>query len=480
MINDKSFYDFFLYFWPEMSSQELVNNWHIKYLCDELQDMAEKVMKGENPGFDYLLINIPPGTTKSSIVSRAFPVWVWSKWYQAKFITGSHNSTLALELAEDSRDLIQNEVFQRIYPEIGLKAEKSAKSNYKIIRKEKIHKGQRARITPGGGRLSTSIGTGSIGFHGHFLLVDDPLNPEGNYSEAEIKKASRWITQTLSTRKVDKEVVPIVIIMQRIHQNDPSGHILDTISSDRIKHICLPGEIENYKEQLKPKHLEKFYENNLLDKVRLNWDILSRMEESLGQYSFAGQVGQKPTPPGGGMFKVDNFSVIEQMPSPVNIKKIVRYWDKAGSEGKGAFTVGVKMALTVQGHYIVMDVKRGQWSSEKRERIIRQMAEADGVDVAVYIEQEPGSGGKESAESTIRNLAGYSVHKDAPTGDKAKRADPYSVQVNNGNVHLLRGEWNSKYKDELSFFPFGTYKDQVDASSGAFAKLSRKKKSRGI
>ena len=94
--------------------------------------------------------------------------------------------------------------------------------------------------------------------------------------------------------------------------------------------------------------------------------------------------------------------------------------------------------------------------------------------VEVWIEQEPGSGGKESAENTIRNLAGFNVHADRPTGDKAIRAEPYAAQAEAGNVTLKRAEWTPRYLAELCSFPTGTYADQVDASSGAFNKLTRR------
>ena len=203
--------------------------------------------------------------------------------------------------------------------------------------------------------------------------------------------------------------------------------------------------------------------------------MLADLELDMGQYGYAGQIGQKPTPPGGGMFKTDHFQMITSMPAAHDVTQAVRYWDKAGSEGTGAFTVGVKMVKKGNGTFIVVDVKRGQWASEEREAIIRQTADVDGTTVEIGIEQEPGSGGKESAEATIRRLAGFSCFADCPTGDKAFRADPLSVQVNNGNVLMLVADWNHKYIDELANFPFSTYKDQVDASSGAFNRLTRKK-----
>jgi len=138
------------------------------------------------------------------------------------------------------------------------------------------------------------------------------------------------------------------------------------------------------------------------------------------------------------------------------------------------------MSRLKNGMFIVEDVKRGRWSSEHRERIIQQTAEVDGKKVHVVVEQEPGSGGKESAENTIRNLAGWLVERDRPTGDKALRADPLSVQVNNGNVMLRVADWNKLYKEEFELFPNSTYKDQVDASSGAFNFLIRKKDARRL
>jgi predicted phage terminase large subunit-like protein len=176
------------------------------------------------------------------------------------------------------------------------------------------------------------------------------------------------------------------------------------------------------------------------------------------------------------MFKVDAFKIVSRMDfNPREFVKTIRYWDKAGSEGTGAYTVGVRMSLLTGNRWLVEDVRRGRWGSSEREKVIRRTAEDDGTAVEIWIEQEPGSGGKESAEGTIRNLAGYVCRAERPTGDKVFRADPYSVQVNNKSVMMLAGDWNYDYIEEHRFFPYSTYKDQVDASSGAFNKLIAKK-----
>ena len=481
-INNDSLYDFIEYFWPVINNKEFIPNWHIeKVLCPELEIVAYRVANNQPKLYD-LIFNVPPGTTKTMACTVMFPVWCWTKWFWMSFITGSYSSDLALEKAELSRDLIRSDLFKAIYPELNIKTDKDAKGNFKVIKKEQIFAGRASRIHQGGSRYSTSVKATATGFHGHIIIVDDPLNPEQAVSEKELATANRFMGQTLSTRKVEKSVTPTILIMQRLHQDDPSGHILNK-KKKKIRHISLPGEIRNYKEQVHPKELIDYYEGELLDPVRMDWEVLEEMETDLGQYGYAGQIGQKPTPPGGGMFKVDHFQMITSMPSHHDQIQIVRYWDKAGSEGKGAFTVGVKMVKMRNGRFIIEDIKRGQWASEQRERIIRQTAEADGGGVQIGIEQEPGSGGLESADATIRNLAGFSCFKDKPgkgEGSKANRADPFSVQVNNGNVSLLVADWNHKFIDELSNFPFSTFKDQTDASSGAFNKLTSKKIARRV
>jgi predicted phage terminase large subunit-like protein len=314
-----------------------------------------------------------------------------------------------------------------------------------------------------------------MGFHGDILIVDDPLNPQQAASEVELGVANRWMEQTLPTRKTNKAVTPTILIAQRLHQDDPSGHLLSKQKAN-IRHISLPGECRNYKDMVQPPEMVKFYKDDLFDVNRMPWKVLDDMRADLGQYGFSGQIGQNPVPPGGGMFKVDHFQYIDPFNYPKSkIVHTVRYWDKAGTAGGGDYTVGLKMSRLENGFYIVEDVKRGQWGTNEREDVIKQTAIADGTGVHVWIETEPGSSGKESTENTIRNLAGFVVRGEHPTGDKATRADAFSVQVNNGSVYLVTAFWNNAYKEELRFFPFSTHKDQTDASSGAFNHLIGKK-----
>jgi len=453
----RSFAAFVRTFWPEIIKEPLVWNWHMDVLCLELQRVAERVMAGRPNDYD-LLANVPPGTSKSTIVSEMFPAWVWTKWPWAQFICGSYAHLLGLDLSKKSRDIVQSAKYQQAFG-IELREDQNTKGLF-----QNQHGGWRLSCTP------TSTATG---FHAHFILVDDPLNPKEAASEAKLKEANEWMKDTLPSRKVNKATACTILIMQRLHQNDPSAQMLalgKDPNATPIRHICLPARLSA---NVSPAKLRARYSaEGLLDPIRLPERVLRNMEAQLGQYGAAGQLMQNPVPAEGGMFKV---VLLQFKPRPVRYRRIVRYWDKAGSAGKGCYTVGVLMIEDGDGAFGILDVVRGQWDSSTREKMIRMTAEMDGHSVPVLIEQEGGSGGKESAENTIRKtLVGFRVYADKPVGDKALRADPFSVQVNAGNVWVLQNaHWAKDYIDELQFFPVSTYMDQVDASSGAFNYLAK-------
>jgi len=302
--------------------------------------------------------------------------------------------------------------------------------------------------------------------------VDDPHSAQQARSDAERENALIWFDETMSTRLNDPKRGAKVVIMQRLHERDLSGHILE---QGGYEHLCLPSEYEPDRHCITSVAEDQRTEaGEPIWPERMGIDDLAQQRSTLGEVGFAGQYQQRPMPRGGGMFPVDRFGITQHRPAPDQIQASVRFWDKAGSITKhAAFTAGVLMHRLKDGSYIVTDVVRGQWSAGEREKRIRQTAEMDGTSVKVWVEQEPGSGGKESAESTIRNLSGYSVHAERVTGDKESRAEPYSAQVEGGNVWLVQSDWNRDFVKEHETFPAGAYKDQVDAAAGAFAKLQR-------
>jgi predicted phage terminase large subunit-like protein len=455
----QSFYQFILEFWDEIIPEKFIYNWHIEYLANELQELAERVFLGL-PRLHDLIINVSPGTTKSTLASIMFPGWVWTRMPTARFIGASYASALSMDHSRRTRDLVTCEKYRLWFPEINLRWDQAAKS-YFMNRQ-------------GGSRFSTGVGSAVVtGMHGHFLVVDDPLNPNEAVSELELKSANRWMSETLPTRKVDKELVPTILIMQRLHQDDPAQNMLDRADDEnKVRWICLPAEET---EDIHPVELRNYYEDGLMDPVRLSRRVLNENRKALLEFGYAGQFLQRPVPLGGGMFKAGRIVVDT---APDKWRQRVRYWDKAASHDSGAYTVGALLGEDVEHRWWILDIVRGQWATNEREKRIKQTAQMDGRRIRVWIEQEPGSGGKDSAEWTIRNLAGYRVKADPvgrAEGNKALRAEPFSTQVNGGNVYMVRAEWNKELIGELTYFPYSKYKDQVDALSGAFNAMTKKK-----
>ena len=459
-ICEESFFEFLKEFWDTIIPEEPVWNWHVEYMCSQLQQMAERVFLNESKRYD-LIVNISPGSTKSTIASVAFPAWTWTRMPTARHICGSHAFALGMDLSRKCRDIIQVQdrrhgkpSYQDCWPHLQLREDQNTKGYF--------------ANTMGGMRKSVTVGGKSpVGFHGHFLIIDDPIDPQKVLSDAEIKNANDWMNETLPSRKVDKNITPMILIMQRLHQNDPTGNRLSKgEDGGKVKHVCLPADMEEGYE-VKPRFLRRRYVNGLMDPHRMSRDVLKEARSQLGEFGYSGQYGQSPVPLGGSMFKTDRI-VIDDQPHETRMKKRVRFWDKAGTAGGGAYTVGALLGIDSDDRYWVLDIVRGQWDSSEREWVIEQTAHLDGKKVVIGIEQEPGSGGKESAESTVRRLAGFRIRVDRPTGDKAWRADPFSSQVNGHNVSIARADWNNIFLEELRFFPASTYKDQVDAASGAF------------
>ncbi len=441
----ESFFEFVQEFWSTVCPEAYIHNWHIEVICNELQIAVERVFLGLPKLYD-IIINISPGSTKSIIVSEMLPAWAWTRMSTLRVIGGSHGASLAVELSRLNRQLVKSEKYRRCFPNIRLSPEQDAKSYFVN--------------TKGGSRYAVGVGGSVVGRHGHLLLVDDPVDPQGAISEVELETANKWMDETLATRKVDKDITLTVLIMQRLHQNDCTANMLK--KTDNIRHICLPAELS---ENIKPEHFVSFYKDGLMDPVRLSRKVLKENEKKLGQYGFAGQFGQHPVPPGGGMFKTQRLIIDEPPVGVSKWKMIVRSWDKAATADGGCYTAGVKIGLDYKDRLWILNCVRGQWDTDVREAMVKSTAVLDGKDVVILLEQEPGSGGKDQATASVRNLMGYRVIVERPTGNKVYRADPFSVQVNIGNVSMVRGPWNEDFVDEMRFFPLSTYKDQIDAAS---------------
>ena len=430
--------------WPVIEpGTEYRHNWHIDAIAEHL----EAVTRGE---ITRLLINMPPRYMKSIAVSIMWPVWEWMDRPTSRWMFATYAGSLSEDHSIARRAILQSPWFAERF---------GRRFHLTTDLVTDLRNDQRGVMT------ATSFGGTATGKGGNRVVIDDPHNPKKAESDAERAETLRAFDRTFSNRLNDKKRDAIVVVMQRLHEKDVSARCLEL----GYVHLCLPAEAEGRTVISLPSGREIVREDGeLLWPEREGPSEIAAAKAAMGSYAYAGQYQQRPVPAGGGMFQRAWFEIVHALPAGC---EFLRYWDKAGTEGAGAFTAGCKMARSPNGVYYVCNMTRGQWSSGKREGVIRQTAELDGQDVPVWVEQEPGSGGKESAENTVLNLPGWDAHSERVTGDKSSRARPLAAQAEVRNVKLLAGPWVADFLDEACVFPFGKYKDQVDAASGAFNKL---------
>src|SRR5205085_3659888 len=254
-----SYFTFFKHFWPLISEEKLKLNWHIRYFCDELQKLSERVFLEEPKEYD-LIANCMPGTSKSSIFSVLWQPWLWTRMPSARFISGCYSERLALDHSRKSRDVVISEKYCRLFPGIKLREDQNTKGYFINTR--------------GGSRYATGVGGSVTGHHAHFIDIDDPIDPLGALSDLVLLEANTWITETLGDRKVDKSITPTAMVMQRLHQDDPTGHWLER--GGRIRHLCFPCDTSW---EIKPEECKNYYDHNgLFDAVRQNKGVLEEAE----------------------------------------------------------------------------------------------------------------------------------------------------------------------------------------------------------
>lgn len=402
-----------------------------------IQGVLERVTSGE---IRRLMLFVPPRHGKSEMVTVRYPVWRMERDPSLRVVVGAYSQTLANRFSRKSRR-IAKERFE-------LDTERKAVEEWE---------------TAGGGTFrAVGVGAGITGQGGHLIVIDDPVkNREEANSETYREKVWQWYTDDLYTRLEPDATV--ILIMTRWHEDDLAGRILASDDADQWTVISLPAEAEENDPLGRA-------EGEALCPERYDLAALASIKRVLG-HSYYALYQQRPTPPEGGMFKRHWFEIVGAAPKDA---ERVRAWDRAATENAGDYTVGLKMAKDKQGIYYVEDVVRGQYSDLQADKVLAQTTEIDaGLHaVTTWLEQEPGSSGKQVAKITIRALAGHVVKAERSTGDKATRAQPYAAQCEAGNVKLVRGAWNFAYLNELASFPYGTHDDQVDASSLAFNKLT--------
>lgn len=439
----RSFYHFLVYFWPTIVDEDYQDNWHISFICEEMQRAAERVFSNQPKEYD-LIINVPPGSSKSTICTIMFPAWVWTRKAAARILSGSYSAELSTQHAVKSRDILKSTKFQELFPGlIKFKKDMDGKTAY-----ENTDKGSRHITSPGGT---------ATGKHAHFIIIDDPLNPEDSFSDVERKKATRWVDKTLSSRKVNKRVSLTILIMQRLAEDDPTGHLLEK-KGKPVRNICLPSEITDL-DNVKPKEMEAFYIDGLLDPIRLDRVVLAEAREDLGPIDYAGQHLQSPQAAEGNIFKREYWRYYEELPAGRPIR-ITQSWDTAQkAKTINDFNVCTTWAQYPTGHYLI-DLWKGKCEYPELKSTAK-LKNSEHHPHAVLVEDKV-SGTvliQELKKDTTIPVVGIQVET-----DKIARAMACTPTLAAGNVYLpLKASWTAALVDHAAAFPGVKNDDEEDS-----------------
>lgn len=469
----RSFYRFFLEFWETIEAVELVPNWHIKYLCDELQDVYETWARKEAQ--PDVLINVPPGTSKSTTVTQLFPAWLWLKLPSIRLISSSYSASLSVGHGIKTRDCLRSDKFNRLFP--GLiegKGDEDGKTAY--------------RNTKGGQRYTTSTGGAVTGVHADFLLFDDPLKPDQASSPAGLAAAKKHL-ETMSTRKTDKARSVTLMVMQRLAELDPAGIWL--ASGRPLRHICLPGELPSdpakAKQMVKPAHLIDCYTDGLLDARRLTRVALAGLKVALGSYGYAGQVMQLPSPEEGGILKKAWFRTTSWQQFLDNVpgaKHAIWLFD-----GDTAYTDEQKndpsalLASVYLGQTLYVRWVGEMWLEFPALKLkLLELVKQHGYTAPLSkLHIEPKASGK-SVVQELRNISQLNiVEAPDPKAKKTERVNSASPFIEAGRVVLILDApgaplgWHEPFISQAAGFPTAAHDDMLDTLTQAIARYNFKK-----
>lgn len=443
-------------------SNPFTEGWHFDAIAEHLQAVSRGQIR-------RLIINMPPRHGKSLLVSVFWPCWEWTFAPHVRWLYTTYAKDLTLRDSVKCRWLLESPWYKEHFGDVfNLLADQNVKSRYETDKR--------------GYRLATSTDGQITGEGGDRLVLDDPHNVREAESEVERQNVKDFVDRSWSSRANNPKTVTKVVVMQRVHQEDITAHLLAKEAG--WTHLVLPTEYQG-----KPvtwfngKGDPRTKEGELLWPARFGPAEVREAARDMGEYGFNAQHLQDPRSREGGMFNMEMLKKRARVcvfPDS-GMLNIVRGWDLAATEKKHSKrTAGVKISQDEHGRFFVHHVVLGKWAPDKRNTIMTDTSKSDDTShvwaeqhlrIKILFEHEGGSSGVDQALAVTKMLAGHRVEGVLVSGDKAVRADAFAAQCNVGNVYIIDdGTWNvQEYLTELErFSPTATYKDQVDASSLAF------------
>jgi predicted phage terminase large subunit-like protein len=420
---------------------DLEMNWHLQVIAAKLA----AVRRGQ---IRRLIINLPPRHLKSLMASIAFPAWCLGLDPSAQILCVSYAQDLADKLARDCRTIMLSPWYQRIFP-ARLAPHRQAVQEFLTTRQ--------------GYRLATSNGGVLTGRGANIILIDDPLKPEEALSDTQRRAANEWFDHTLYSRQNDKQRGAIVIIMQRLHQDDLIGHVLAQELWEMLSFpaIAEADEVHHIETIWGPRSFRR-RQGEALHPGREPLETLDQIRRTIGEYNFAGQYQQSPAPLGGGLVKAHWFKRYVEKQRPERFDRIIQSWDTA-NKATELSDFSVCTTWGVRGNDLfLLGVFRRRLEYPALKRAVREQQNL--FDASVVLIEDKASGTQLIQELIAEGC--HAVTRYQPTTDKIMRMNAQTGAIEGGFVHIPEtAPWLAEYLHEMTIFPNGKHDDQVDSTA---------------
>jgi predicted phage terminase large subunit-like protein len=417
--------------------QRLTPNWHIDCICFLIQQMVSGEARRR------LVLNLPPRTLKSFIVSVALPAWLLGRVPSTRIICASYSDELAAKFSRDCRALLETPFYKRVFPQTRLNPKKAAEGEFETTRR--------------GSRLATSVGGTLTGRGGEVLIVDDPIKANDADSEVARRGAIEWLRNTAFSRLDDPAESLICIAMQRLHVDDPSGILIEQ-GWPRLVIPAVAVEPADYR--VSEDEVYQRPAGQLLQLERDNPAAIEGLKREIGSRVFAAQYQQNPTPPDGNMVKAAWLGRYHTAPERKTFQRVVLSCDPAGKAGIHNDYTAITVVGVREKSLHVLEVSRGHWTvMQMREQIVGLAAQWQ-VDLVIVEDTSSGMG----LIQLLKEVPRLDVVGRKPDTDKVTRMSRQQGRFEAGRILLpTEALWLAEFENELLAFPSGRYDDQVDA-----------------
>lgn len=427
--------------------QPYAHNWHVDAIAHQLT----RVRAGE---VRRLIVNIPPRHLKSLTVTIAYTAWLLGHDPTRKIICASHGQELSREHASLFLRIVESPWYQRLFPKL------------KIARRG--HRVAELKTTVGGYRLATSVGGSVLGRGADLIVIDDPIQPLDALSQAERTRVKTFYDQTLYTRLNDKRTGAIVLVMQRLHEDDLAAHVQQGEDWELLSIPAIADRPIAYRMGPSPADIFHRPADQVLHEAREPKSTLDAARRVMGSRAFQAQYQQEPVPLDGNIIKRNWLRYYDDLPSEFD--RIVASWDTASTIGSESdYSVGTLWGLAGD-EYFLIDLIRGQFEATALRRQIVDLHHRRPETVTIIEDTELGR----ALASDLRHADGLRPILDPPRFEKSARMEAQAARFEAGDVLLPRtASWLETYLAELIAFPVARHDDQIDSTSQALRYLTR-------